>query len=62
VSLSTSARIFLAALNFTIARAGIGTSVSGALGLRPTGLANFDFEDAEVAEFHLVALGERPAM
>src|ERR1017187_1675982 len=33
--LHTSARISLPALNFTIARAGIDTSISGFLGLRP---------------------------
>ena len=35
-SFKTSAAISLPALNFTIERAGIGTSVSGLLGLRPT--------------------------
>ena len=38
----------------------MGTSVSGLFGLRPDArLADFDFKDAEVAQFHLVALGER---
>ena len=38
----------------------MGTSVSGLFGLRPDArLADLDFKDAEVAQFHLVALGER---
>jgi len=36
VSFKTSAAISLPALNFTWARAGIGTSISGLFGLRPT--------------------------
>ena len=53
-------RISLPALNFTVARAGMVTSVSGLFGLRPTrALRTLIFEDAEVAQFHLVTLGQR---
>ena len=38
----------------------MGTSVSGLFGIAADArLADFDFEDAEVAQFHLVALGQR---